>query len=579
MDFWHAMDTVFHGPDSHNDTQEDGWREAAVKEAWDSLFRNTDHLLLGSRKTVIDLSTFQPPPAQIFRLWQIYLDNVNPLLKVTHTPTLQARVVQAITDVANISANLEALMFSIYCISILSITDTDCQSMFGSSKEHLLVRHQFACQQALINCDYLRTSDRDCLTALYLYLVSVSLNTDPRSLSSMLGVAIRIAKRVGIHSEAVNAKFAPLEAESRRRLWWSLVLFDTRIGEKADHKTTSLDPTWDCSIPLNIYDSDLWREMKETPVVEPKSTEAIFSVVRYELANFIRHSTFYLDFSSPALKPIAKGGPVVQGSAVTAMEEAIEDRFLRFCDPENPLQFMTIWTARSQLAKLKLIEHYSRYLSSPTFQTESQRNTVISYAFQMLQADTKMVASPLTKGYLWLLRIYFPLPAYVHILQDLRRRPLNNLAEKAWEILSESYTVRFTAREAQDTPDNPLYKFFIGLVLQAWEARVAALKNAVDPSSIPSIVSQIRSLISQDAQEKDQNRPEDLTAFTMDDLNMTMSMDFDTHGLFFGMSQEDTRGEAALGISSDPDGSNTIDTQAIDASWVEKTWDLSGQYS
>lgn len=26
--------------------------------------------------------------AQIFRLWQIYLDYVNPLLKVTHTPTL-----------------------------------------------------------------------------------------------------------------------------------------------------------------------------------------------------------------------------------------------------------------------------------------------------------------------------------------------------------------------------------------------------------------------------------------------------------------------------------------------------------
>lgn len=142
-----------------------------MKEAWDLLFRNTDHLLLGPRVTVVDLSMFQPPPAQIFRLWQIYLDNVNPLLKVTHIPTLQARVVQAITDVTKISANLEALMFSIYCMSVFSLSDAECQSLFDSPKEQLLLRHQFACQQALLNCGYLRTGDRDCLTALFLYLV------------------------------------------------------------------------------------------------------------------------------------------------------------------------------------------------------------------------------------------------------------------------------------------------------------------------------------------------------------------------------------------------------------------------
>jgi hypothetical protein len=71
----------------------------------------------------------------------------------------------------------------------------------------------------------------------------------------MLGVAMRIAQRMGKHSESACAKCAPLEAEMRRRLWWSLVLFDSRISEMANDRTTTLIPTWDCRIPLNVNDS------------------------------------------------------------------------------------------------------------------------------------------------------------------------------------------------------------------------------------------------------------------------------------------------------------------------------------
>lgn len=143
-------------------------------KAWDELFENNDHLLFGLRKTAVELSTLHPEPAQIFRLWQIYLENVNPLLKVTHTPSLQGRIVDAVSNVTNISPTLEALMFSIYCTATLSLVADDVQAMFGSSKEDLLSRCQFGCRQALLNCGFLRCDDRDCLTALYLYLVSSS---------------------------------------------------------------------------------------------------------------------------------------------------------------------------------------------------------------------------------------------------------------------------------------------------------------------------------------------------------------------------------------------------------------------
>jgi hypothetical protein len=118
--------------------------------------------------------TLHPQPVQVFQLWQLYLDNVNPLLKVTHTPSLQGRIIEAAGNVLNIQPELEALMFSIYCTSISSISEDDCRAMFASPKSELLAGYQLGCQQALLNSRFLRCTNRDCLTALYLYMVCLS---------------------------------------------------------------------------------------------------------------------------------------------------------------------------------------------------------------------------------------------------------------------------------------------------------------------------------------------------------------------------------------------------------------------
>lgn len=160
--------------DESSNSSPDDVREAVVKNAWNEMYPNNDNLLFGSRETAVDVFTLHPEQVQIFRLWQIYLDNVNPLLKVTHTSTLQARIIDAASNLADIKPALAALMFSIYCVSIMSLGEDECRTMFGLRRECLLTRYQFGCQQALLNCGFLRSADRECLTALYLYLVSLS---------------------------------------------------------------------------------------------------------------------------------------------------------------------------------------------------------------------------------------------------------------------------------------------------------------------------------------------------------------------------------------------------------------------
>lgn len=159
-------------PEDGSESSAEGVSQEGVKKAWDQVFEDNDNILLfGTRKTSVELWTLHPDPVQIFKLWQIYLDNVDPLLKVTHTPSLQARIVEAASNLASTSHTLQALMFSIYSISVMSLTMGECQTAFGSSKEDLMAKYQFACQQALLDCGYLRTGDRECLTAFYLFLV------------------------------------------------------------------------------------------------------------------------------------------------------------------------------------------------------------------------------------------------------------------------------------------------------------------------------------------------------------------------------------------------------------------------
>ena len=146
--------------------------ERLLKKAWRSFHRGDDLLFMGG-KVDIDLATLHPDTSHILKYWQVYLENVNPLLKVTHTPTMQTSIIDAATNLAGATNEMHALMFAIYSISLLSLDEQDCWSTFGASRDDLLSRYQFACQQALQHADFMRTDDRQCLTALYLYCVSV----------------------------------------------------------------------------------------------------------------------------------------------------------------------------------------------------------------------------------------------------------------------------------------------------------------------------------------------------------------------------------------------------------------------
>ena len=127
--------------------------------------------------TITDLSVHHPSPVGIFWLWQTYLENVNPAVKILHVPTVQQLVLEATADVSKLSPSKEALVFSIYLSALSSIPECDHaegQRIMGEPINVLRERFTGLMRQALINAKFLRSFSLTTLQAYVSFLVSLA---------------------------------------------------------------------------------------------------------------------------------------------------------------------------------------------------------------------------------------------------------------------------------------------------------------------------------------------------------------------------------------------------------------------
>ncbi|KAF7616621.1 hypothetical protein AFLA_004679 [Aspergillus flavus NRRL3357] len=328
--------------DMLRDTSDDENERLTIHHSFDTMFGDTDGFpfnVCGSPAQITDL---HPPAIKMFQLWQVYINNVNPLLKISHVPTLQAQVVEAAADPAKISKPLEALMFGIYLVAVLSLTDEEVEATFDEGKAVLLSRYHQGTQQALINAGFMRSNELMVLQAYFLYLFCIVQYIDPRSLFCLIGIAI--------------------------------VAFDKRIAEVTGSAITALSssPT-DCRLPLNVNDADLHIHAKEPPTPSTGATEMLFCLTRIELTiaavpNGMRPNPVDLN------NPFAQHKPTPSPADATTQETSsqpptngldrycahMESTYLAHCDHGIPVQFFALMMARVSLCRLRIVGFMSR---------------------------------------------------------------------------------------------------------------------------------------------------------------------------------------------------------------------------
>lgn len=142
-----------------------------------------------------------PPPHLVGQLWSIFKENVDPLTKVVHVPTMTIGIRRAMENPETIPEDMEALVFAVYNTAIMSLSPQDCERLLGKRRATLLEEYASATAAALLRADFMGTTDLAVLQALILHLLSVRDLYEPRIVWSLMGVASRVAQRMGLDQD------------------------------------------------------------------------------------------------------------------------------------------------------------------------------------------------------------------------------------------------------------------------------------------------------------------------------------------------------------------------------------------
>ena len=87
------------------------------------------------------MAQLHPSPQTIPAIWQIYLDIVDPVLKLFHIPTTQRWIIKASQNLSQLDVAIESVLFAVYYASAIALPATECQKRLGQTKDELLERY------------------------------------------------------------------------------------------------------------------------------------------------------------------------------------------------------------------------------------------------------------------------------------------------------------------------------------------------------------------------------------------------------------------------------------------------------
>jgi hypothetical protein len=129
-------------------------------------------LVLSTFSKIENLASLHYPIHILQKMLDVYVDRVDPLMKLLHIPTFWRMQTNALQNPRGISKSLEAVIFAFYLATITSLEDNECYCLLGEQKPIISARYKLAAHQALINAGFLKTSSLMTLQAYVIFLVS-----------------------------------------------------------------------------------------------------------------------------------------------------------------------------------------------------------------------------------------------------------------------------------------------------------------------------------------------------------------------------------------------------------------------
>ncbi|KIX10125.1 uncharacterized protein Z518_01206 [Rhinocladiella mackenziei CBS 650.93] len=445
----------------------------------DPLLHPTPSLQLIYSSTQPALHDLHPEPRHIYRYWQIFVETVNPFIKIVHVPTLQQRILDASWDLANVPKPLTAMLFAIYTLAVTSLSSEECHASFGETRDTLLSRYRVATVRALIAADFLITREVEVLQAFVLFLFA-----DPESelTSSLTGAAIRLGEKMGLCRETPDPKISFFEKEMRVRLWWQLYGLHSRTRANfTPGKTPPLSEFGQVRLPLNVNDADLHPNMTEPPIEHSGPTEMLCVLMKFEVFHWLRSSpTAAKVFENIIQGPVrGKMSMELEDEAINEIEAIYREKYFRNSDKRIPLHGLTHAMANLNIAYMRFKAHHpwgrAAVSGGEVYMTQEESDMLFDAALTSLEMVNEGVHSKFSSHLFAHMTSKFQMDTFIYVISDLRQRSGGERVTLAWKLIEDLCNEH---PELIDEVDNTFFVALGNLILEAWETRRKELLRA-----------------------------------------------------------------------------------------------------
>ncbi|KAL4759383.1 Zn(II)2Cys6 transcription factor [Aspergillus foveolatus] len=353
-------------------------------------------------QAAVDLGLSRPTPSTIAALWQRYLEIVDPVLKIFHTPTVQTLVFQAIQGRDKLDLASECLLFAIYYATVAAMAPSNHKS-------------------PILTITNRQITGRN--------------DPDGPDVYALVGLAIGMALKMGLNQDGEAQGYPQFEVEIRRRLWWQLFTLDIRVAEDRGSEPCILESSFNTRLPSNVADTTLHPAMTRPPRGQGR-TEMLFSLVRFEGSYFARQMVFSERFRAD--NSYAGLSSNEARHAIELFQERIEKQYLEYCDESVPLDRVIVQSIRLILAKLRLVAAAGSEAENTVSKGRASACSARSWA-QILQDAEALRGYAEGKQWLWLFQTYIEWDGLAHLLQHFWADPPRE-EEEHWELANRVYS-------------------------------------------------------------------------------------------------------------------------------------------
>ncbi|KAL4985541.1 fungal-specific transcription factor domain-containing protein [Aspergillus falconensis] len=396
-----------------------------------------DGIIFGFYSLAHSLQGFHPPSSKVPVLWDIYAENVKPLLPVVYGPAAQQLFAVAARTPDTLDKNSEALVLAMYFAAIVSMSAEQCMMLLGEARDTLVSRYRFGVEQALSKAGLMNTQSLTLLQAAVIFLNAVRRDDDTKFVWSMSALILRLAQGLGLHRDGNNFGLKPFDAEMRRRLWWHVILLDLRSSEDHGTDVQIHDQMFDTRLPLNANETDFSPDAKERLKPRVGFTDMTFFLIRCDICYALRRVAYTCPNTSGAIS-----GPTPDNcpNVVQTVNMHIEEQYLKHCDMSNPIQWISATVARLVLTKMWLVIHHPITRSDLDSQISHQsRESLFITSIEVTEFARLIKEDKNTQKWSWMFDTHMQWHAIAMVLSELCVRPLSPLTDRAWIAVTTVY--------------------------------------------------------------------------------------------------------------------------------------------